>query len=207
MSRAPRPLRGPARKLVTRKWVREPNDWYVEEEWCGRRLFEVEKFDGRVLDPACGMGRLVKAARAAGLDAEGSDLHRRENFRGKHCDFFASTKPVANIVSNPPFKFALAFITLSLALATRKVALLLPAGYVHADWRSGLLERTPLRCIWLLSPRPSMPPGHVTLAARESGMSIGNGSTDYAWLIWEQGYVGPWETRVLRRDGGPQKLS
>jgi hypothetical protein len=200
MTRAPRPLRGPPRKLVSRKWAREPDDWYIEEDWCDNRLFDVESFEGRIVDPACGSGRVIKAARAAGHDAEGFDLRRRPHFRHKVADFFEASRPVPNFVSNAPFKFALAFVGHALTLATRKVAILLPPGWAQADWRSTWLERTPLRRIWLLTPRPSMPPGPFVFATRAPGERVGNGTTDYAWFVWEQGYVGPWETRVLRRD-------
>ena len=107
-----------------------------------------------------------------------------------------------NIVSNPPFGFcddrksrSHPFVERCLERAERKVALLLPANWVQGDMRSRWLERTPLRRVWFLSPRPSMPPGHVLA----SGAKPGNGTTDYAWFVWQMDYDGATEVRWLRR--------
>lgn len=192
-------LRGPLRKRKSHLWERHPEDWYVEPAWPTERLLKYETFEGRIHDPACGLGRIVKAARAAGLEATGSDIVKRApGFR--RANFFEATRAVPNIISNPPFRFAMAFVGHALNLATFKVALLLPAGWVQADERSRWLSRTPLRRIWLLTPRPSMPPG-TTIVNGEGPR--GNGTTDYAYFVWEQGYGGRPEIGWLRRDDTP----
>lgn len=56
---------------------------------------------------------------------------------------------------------------------------------------------TPLRRVWMMTPRPSMPPGHVITA----GGKITGGKMDYCWLVWEAGYEGEAEIKWLRRDG------
>lgn len=51
---------------------------------------------------------------------------------------------------------------------------------------------------WLMTPRPSMPPGHVI--AR--GEKPGGGKMDFCWLVWDRSYhQGAPELRWLRRDG------
>lgn len=194
------PLRGPLRKRESLLWTRETHDWYVEPEWCSARLFEEESFTGNVHDPACGMGNIVKSARAAGFTASGSDVVKR----GPECvhvgDWLSDSVPEGifdNIVSNPPFKLcddraAGAFPFVERCLA---VALLLPANWIQGDRRSRWLATTPLRRVWFISPRPSMPPGHVLVA----GGKPGNGTTDFAWLVWLHGYDGAPEVRWLRR--------
>lgn len=198
------PLRGPLRKRESSLWEREINDWYVEPEWCSARLFEEEKFEGGIYDPACGMGNIVKSARAAGLFAKGGDVVQRSDY----CDFVESWMDADenvmfdNIVSNPPFKLCdnrkegtYPFVEKCLDHARCKVALLLPANWVQGDARSRWLATTPLRRVHFISPRPSMPPGHVIAA----GEKPGNGTTDYAWLVWLKGYDGTPEIRWLRR--------
>ena len=101
-----------------------------------------------------------------------------------------------NIVSNPPFGIAERFVARALQLAERKVAMLLPANWVQGDKRSRWLETTPLAKIWFLTPRPSMPPGPVI----EAGVSPGNGTTDYAWFVWQRDYGGTPQIGWLRRD-------
>jgi hypothetical protein len=46
------------------------------------------------------------------------------------------------------------------------------------------LTDTPLRRIWLLTPRPSMPPGETIL---RGGRAAG-GKTDFCWLLFDQGF-------------------
>ena len=64
----------PVRKLNVHLWDREPHEHYVEEQWCSRRLFEVEAIEGGVWDPACGWGRICESARAAGHEVKYSDI-------------------------------------------------------------------------------------------------------------------------------------
>lgn len=197
---------GPQRRRESSIWAREAHDWYVEPEWCSARLFEEESFTGNVHDPACGMGNIVKSARAAGIEATGGDVVSR----GPYCQAVedwcaadvADLTAAENIVSNPPFKLCddraagtFPFVERCLLVARRKVALLLPANWIQGDRRSRWLDGTPLRRVWFISPRPSMPPGHVIAA----GAKPSNGKTDYAWLVWLHGYDGAPEVRWLRR--------
>jgi hypothetical protein len=185
------------RKGKKRIWERHPEDWYVEPDWVNDRLFANEPFDGPVHDPACGEGRIVMAARRAGLRATGCDIVKRApGF--KVGNFFERTHHVANIACNVPFRFALAFVAHALAIAERKVAVLLPATWVNAEARSRWLARTPLRRIWQITPRPSMPPGNVVLKQKSD-----NGTGDFVWLVFEHGYAGRPELGWLRRGDAP----
>lgn len=200
------PLRGPLRKKESNLWEREKNDHYVEPLWCSRRLFQVEKFEGNVVDPACGFGHIVQSAIAEGLDARGYDAVKRSEFCLAERDFmdwrWPDGKSAHNIVSNPPFGICdskgahKGFVELSLERAERKVAMLLPANWIQGKARSTWFETTPLRKVLFIAPRPSMPPGHVIAA----GGKPGNGTTDYAWFIWLRGYDGKPEAGWLRRD-------
>jgi hypothetical protein len=76
----------------------------------------------------------------------------------------------------------------------RKVAMIFPTQRLNAaHW----LRETPLARVWLMTPRPSMPPGY-TIAA---GEKPGGGKVDFCWLVWTKGRVGPPDLRWLRRDG------
>lgn len=204
------PLRGPLRKRESHLWTRDKADWYVEPDWCSARLFEQERFEGIVVDPACGGGNIVRSARGAGLLSIGSDIVRRSQYCTAEADFLdpawariVGVAGVENIVSNPPFGLCddrrsktHPFVERAIAVATRKVALLLPANWVQGAQRSKWLDQSPLRKVLFIVPRPSMPPG-TALAA---GMKPGNGTTDYAWFIWLRGYDGAPEIGWLRRD-------
>lgn len=178
-------------------WDRHPQDWYVEPEWCSRRLFDAEPFEGEIYDPSCGLGRIVMSAEAAGYITYGSDLVARWGRCIREIDFRSSLTPADNIVSNPPFGIADAYARHALKLARRKVALLLPTKWMNSSKRGAWLETTPLERVWLLAPRPSMPPGPVI----EAGIKPGNGTTDFAWFVWQHGHNGAPEIGFLRRDG------
>jgi hypothetical protein len=178
-------------------WARHPQDWYVEPHWCSARLFEAEAFSGAILDPSCGTGRIVEAAHRAGYVATGADLVRRSPVCVAEEDFLASSEPADNIVTNPPFAVADQYARHALMLARHKVALLLPTKWMNAASRSAWLETTPLATVWLLAPRPSMPPGTVI----EAGAKAGSGTVDFAWFVWDHArQPGHPVIRWLRRD-------
>ena len=83
--------------------------------------------------------------------------------------------------------------------------------YVEPEWCSlRLFEKIPFTgtivdpsCGFghiVKSARPSMPPGYVIA----EGQKPGNGTTDYAWFVWTQGYQGSPNVGWVRRDGDAQ---
>lgn len=186
------------REKLAHLWERDPYDWYVEPFECSAALFQLEKFEGEVWDPACGMGRIVMEARAAGLTAVGSDIVSRSDICAAESDFLArSYQPdFRNIVMNPPFGLAEEFVREAIRIVPRggKVAVILPLVWVSGfsskrDW----LPSSPLRTLYPISPRPSMPPGKVI----EAGIRPGNGTKDFAWLVWQNGYLGEASVRFM----------
>ena len=168
------------------------DEHYVEPLWCSERLFQEEKFTGQVYDPACGFGRIVLSAHKAGHTAYGSDITDR-GWDSTTQDFLKHRGMHDNIVSNPPFNILPAFARHAASLARHKVALVMPSARLHAaHW----LQALPLARVWLMTPRPSMPPGHHILA----GGKVGGGKTDYAWLVFERDYRGTPELKWLHRD-------
>ena len=186
----------PLRKRDSHLWDRDPHDWYCEPPWTAERLFDVQPFAGEIVDPACGRGNIVSAAKAAHHCAEGWDIVDRGYLGTKVRNFLAWEQPVCNIVSNPPFGIAEIFVKHALKIARYQVCMLLPATWVQGDKRSRWLEQTSLTKVLFITPRPSMPPGAAIMA----GQPPGNGTTDYAWFCWGQGYKGPAAVGWLRRD-------
>lgn len=201
------------------RFAPEPDGHYAEPGWLPRRLFEAERFDGPILDPACGFGRIVEAAAAAGFEAYGSDILPRWNhgaqmaetdeMRGRYlqADFFDKAWPPAHglmlgfcepgaIVSNPPFHRAREFIDLAL-LRAPKVAMILPATFGHGDEPSRWLDQRPLYRVYTIGPRPSMLPGSEILAGRKPG----GGQKDYSIYVFLSGFHGDATVRSLRKAG------
>jgi hypothetical protein len=178
-------------------WQREAQEHYVEPFWCSERLFAVEDFGPGIWDPCCGFGRIPDSATKAGLYGIGTDVADRgwRDFAGV-LDFLATDKFRApNIVCNPPFNIAGRFAAHALAhKGTEKVAMIFPTARLNAaHWLKG----TPLARVWLMTPRPSMPPGHTITA----GQKPGGGKMDFCWLVWTKGRIGCADLHWLRRDG------
>lgn len=182
-------------------WQRQEEDWYIEQKWCSARLFEEERFDGEILDPCCGSGRIVKAARAAGFIAAGSDIKAR-GYGGGGTDFRTITHAV-NIVSNPPFDVIETFARHACKITDRKVAMIFPIRRLNAA--GAWLQQLPHYRTWYLTPRPSMPPGHIALEYERQGKEPKGGKQDFAWLIFLRGFEGRAEERWLHRDKEKQR--
>jgi hypothetical protein len=193
MNRRADSLRKP---LAAHIWAKDPLGFYVEPEWVSERLFAVEEFSGGIWDPSCGIGRIPESARRAGHEFIATDIVDRnyKYFSGRLDFLTARTARSANVVRNPPFDACDEFARHALELATCKVAMIwLHRRLVAARW----LAETPLARIYPLTPRPSMPPGHVILA----GTRPGGGTQDFAILVWVHGHAGPPEVHWLHRDG------
>ena len=182
-------------------WDRQVVNWYVEPTWISQRLFAVEPFRGTVFDPACGMGRILDAAKAAGHTTRGSDLVDR-GARTNHSfvvqDFLGSRLlPADNIVTNPPFDIVPVFVPKAVAQASRKVAIVFPVPRLNAaGGKRGWLGELPLARIWFLTPRPSMPPGDVILR----GEKPSGGKEDFCCLVFDKAHRGPSTCGWLHRD-------
>ncbi len=186
----------PPRRKAAHLWNLDPGEHYCEPHWCSERLFEAEPFAGSVLDPCAGFGRIPEAARAAGFTTYAGDIVDRGcagglGFRG---DFLVFTVPATNVVFNPPFTKIREFVDHALTLATCKVAAIVPTRRLNAmgQW----LAVTPLYRVWMLTPRPSMPPGSYIAA----GHKVGGGTADFCWCVWLQGFNGKPTIEWLHRD-------
>ena len=174
----------------THIFPKESNGHYVEPAWCSRRLFEVEKFKGPIVDPACGWGTILHEAAAAGYRVVGNDIVDRcqyPQFTVIERDFLAWSNLIGDVVCNPPFDLVREFCEHAVRLrgrrVDRKVAMICLVRRLNAaHW----LEDLPLRRIWLLTPRPSMPPGSWIAA----GNKPGGGTQDFCWMVFEHGYKG-----------------
>jgi hypothetical protein len=168
------------------------DEHYVEPFWVSERLFDEEKFTGKVYDPCCGFGRIVISGLQAGIDTYGSDIAYR-GWDSTLQDFLKHRARHDNLVFNPPFNMFREFTEHAVRCARHKVAAIMPTARLNA---AGWMRRLPLRRIWLLTPRPSMPPGSVIT----NGGKVGGGKSDYCWIVFEDGYGGLPETNWLHRD-------
>lgn len=171
-------------------WERDGFDWYVEPEVATAALLKVERFVGRIHDPSCGQGNIVRTLIQHGYHASGSDLVDRAGspgwFRGKSDFLGAEPMYAENMAFNPPFykaKGAEAFIRRALQVATGKVAAFVDMKFLAGAARAkGLYVEHPPSRVWIVTPRVSCPPGEALLA----GEKAQGGEADWCWMIWDK---------------------
>src|SRR5262249_8082544 len=104
-------------------FARDRDDFSSEPSWVSDRLFAAETFDGLIWAPACGLGTIPRAARAAGLSSFASDI--ADHGYGVQQDFLKATAPttdVFNVVTNQPFVLTHEFDQHALTLGAANMA-------------------------------------------------------------------------------------
>ncbi|MBB6191479.1 hypothetical protein FHS51_001706 [Sphingobium wenxiniae] len=183
--------------------TRHPWDWYVEEKWVTHRLIDMLDLESGItyLDPFCGQLHIPEALAERGFSAFGTDLFDRRidhrQFLGRH-DFLGDQLHLLeasdrlSIVMNPPFSFqdgrlvrglAEKCIRRAMTIATHKVCALLPVKWLSSEGRYRLFSHLTPASIWILSERPSMPPGDVIAQLGDDAFE--NGKIDYMWIVWD----------------------
>jgi hypothetical protein len=91
------------------------------------------------------------------------------------------------------------FVTHAVRLAP-KVAAFAPVARLNAahSW----LRKLPWARLWLLTPRPSVPPGSYLSAGKKAQ----GGRVDFCWLVFERGFQGQPTVDWLHRDEKPKPI-
>ena len=169
--------------------LRSKSDFYQTPYNLTRRLLEVEKFKGRILEPACGGGAITTILEEAGYgDITAYDLL----IDGK--DFLDETRKFDAIITNPPFSLAKEFILKACGVAPR-FAFLLPLSYLHGKERHDeIYTRGILEKIYVFTRYPLLLREIRADGRHETGMMV------YAWYIFNTAYEGEPVIRWLDND-------
>jgi len=161
----------------------------------------------------------VLEALAAGLPAVGSDLRDRTGaadwFVHRHNFLTSDADPVcASVIMNPPYlekgQGSEPFIRKAMSFpSVQKIAAFVPSKFLWGGDRArDFWTKLPPARVYLITPRPSCPPGPVI----EAGISPGGGFEDFAWCVWDKGSFATWEAAsqcgqapVLRWILGPDR--
>jgi hypothetical protein len=163
---------------------REEHDFYPTHPGATKALLSVETFNGPIWEPACGAGDMSRVLEAAGYAVISTDLIDRGYGEGNR-DFLMEWSPVApNIVTNPPFRWAIEFTDRALQLTTGKVALFLRLAFLEGVERGKWFKGVPLARVWVMSRRVPMQRGKL----QEEG--DGHGVIAFAWFVFEHGHEG-----------------
>ena len=171
---------------------RQAEDYYATEPKATEWLCKLEHFAGPILEPSCGEGHIAKVLMAHGYEVECRDLvNRGFGISGK--DFLAidNTTWQGDIITNPPYKFALEFVRKALSIIPNghKVAMFLKIQFLEGKARRQLFVSNPPKTVWVSSSR-------LKCAMNGEFDAVGSSASCYAWFVWEKGYQGD---TVVRR--------
>lgn len=174
---------------------REGNDYYATDPKAVRLLLEVEDFSDRILEPCCGGGHLSKEMERLGKAVVSYDIVDRGY--GEIKDFFTVTEWDGDIITNPPYKMAVEFISHALQIVKEgsKVAFFLKLQFLEGKRRKSFFLENPPRRVWVSSGR---------LICAKNGMFapevdgkrvskegyISSSAVAYAWFVWVKGFKG-----------------
>lgn len=165
------------------KGEREPNDYYATDPRAVKMLLELETFAPKVWECACGQGHIAKVLQENGHEVLATDLINR-GF-GEVEDFLQSDRKFnGDIVTNPPYKYAIEFCTKALdSIPTgNKVAMFLRLQFLEGKSRRKFFEENPPKTVYVSSSR---------LRCGKNGVFPKDGNAvAYAWFVWEKGFKG-----------------
>lgn len=124
---------------------RQFHDYYATDPKAVDVLLAEESFTGSIWEPACGEGHLSRRLEELGQAVISTDLIDRGYGQGG-IDFLACTKSLGdNILTNPPYKFALEFCKHGLQLLPDggKLAMFLKLTFLEGQKRKPFFQRTP----------------------------------------------------------------
>jgi hypothetical protein len=153
-------------------------DFFPTPEWATYALIENEKFEGEILEPACGDGAMARVLQTTGCNVIATDLFDRGYGEPGH-DFLKIASNFDNIVTNPPYNAAEGFVKSGVAHAERKFALLLRLAFLEGANRARTIFRyKPPSRVWVFSERITFYPA--------GALQAGTGTTAYAWFVWDK---------------------
>ena len=166
---------------------REENDYYATDPIAAELLLELEDFDN-ILEPCCGEGHLSKVFIENGIKTTSSDLIDRGYGLSK--DFFEYNCWDGDIVTNPPYRYALSFINHALNIISdnRKVAMFLKLQFLEGKKRGRFFEDFPPKTVYVSRSR-------ILCAKNGNFKNTQSSAVAYAWFIWEKGFKGVTEIK------------
>lgn len=169
------------------KSPREEFDFYATSPKAIELLLEKECFS-EVWECAAGECHLAKILESRGILKRKSDVVDRVGGGMEILNFLSNEnkkKWYGDIVTNPPYKYALEFVEKALSLIEkgRKVAMFLRIQFLEGQRRRKLFDKEPPKTVYVPSKR-------LSCAKNGDFKKYGNGAVCYAWFVWEKGFDG-----------------
>lgn len=153
-------------------------DFFPTPRWATYALVDNERFDGDMWECACGDGAMSDVLEDANGSVYSSDLYER-GYGEAGVDFLSAGRSASNIVTNPPYNSAEAFVGAGVRQARRKFALLLRLAFLEGANRARtIFSECPPSRVWVFSERITFYPSRA--------VQKGSGTTAYAWFVWDK---------------------
>ena len=169
---------------------RQQHDYYATDPKAMELLLIEEAFAPKVWECACGEGHLSKVLVRHGYKVLSTDIVYHGYGYPASVDFLIEREESSfdgDIITNPPYKYALEFIEQSLKVIqpNHKVAMFLKLTFLEGQKRRRLFDSTPPRTVYVSSSR---------LICAKNGEFEEKKSKEsavaYAWFVWVKGYFG-----------------
>lgn len=161
--------------------IREENDYYATSPEVIKPLLEKESISHNIWECATGGGHLSKELEKNGYNVISTDIVDRGYGKGG-IDFLKQTKKFdGDIITNPPYKFALEFVEKALELINigNKVIMFLKLTFLEGQKRRRLFDTMQLSKVYVFSKRQQ--------CAKNADFK-GSSAVAYAWFVWIKGY-------------------
>jgi hypothetical protein len=165
-------------------------DFFPTPRWATFALADNEKFSGDIWECACGDGAMSRVFEETSSKVFSSDLYDR-GYGESGIDFLSPPRSANNIVTNPPYNCAEAFVASGVKHAKKKFALLLRLAFLEGANRANtIFSKNPPSRVWVFSERITFYPSGVE--------PKGSGTTAYAWFVWDKNAPGSTELKWFK---------
>lgn len=168
-------------------FIRQEHDFYATDPKAAEHLLNLEPGLNNIWECACGEGHLAKVFENAGKLGLATDLVNRGYGQGG-IDFLKNHPYSWNgdIVTNPPYKYALEFTQKALNIIPegKKVCMFLKLTFLESKARKKFFQTNPPKTIYVSSSRLHCAMNGDFIKYKNSN------AVAYAWYIWEKGYKG-----------------
>lgn len=162
-------------------------DYYATDPIAAKWLLQIEpNLSNTIWECACGENHLANIFKDAGKNVRCSDIVVRQPDI-EQLDFLACNTPMhdADIVTNPPYKYALQFVEKALSLVdeNRLVCMFLKLTFLEGKARRMFFNENPPIRIHVSSSRINCELNGIYDKNKQSAVC-------YAWFVWQKGFKG-----------------
>lgn len=185
--------------ITGRKKTDDEYDFYETPKWATERAIDAMLVDGIlnkydvVYEPCVGAGAISDVLEIYGFEnLKKSDIQVAPYIKGEQgIDVYDIEDNACDVVfTNPPYnlmtlkeKYGGSMLKEFLRIANKKVILLLNVFFLSSKERKELLERSPLRHVYIHSDR-------VTMYPYGEDKPKNGGTKMFAWVVWDKEYNG-----------------